>query len=317
MAEIDVAIFAFDADNRLRLVNPAGQRLLNLPAERLLERSADEIGLRELLEGDDARVLDAIRFSGAAAKGRWSLRRSIFREGGRPHTLVVVADVSQALRDEEIKAWQRLVRVLGHELNNSLAPIKSIAGSLGTMMERQERASDWEDDMRSGLGIIEARADGLSRFMQAYARLTRLPPPSLAPVNIKAMIHRVASLEIRQVVHVVDGPEFTARLDIAQIEQVMINLIVNAVDAARENNGDVRVTWLRSPGILEIAIIDDGPGIANPSNLFVPFFTTKEKGSGIGLVLCRQIIENHGGSISLENRTDGKNGCIARVRLPA
>jgi two-component system, NtrC family, nitrogen regulation sensor histidine kinase NtrY len=316
MAEIDVAIFAFDSDNRVRLVNPAGQHLLNIPAERLLERSADEIGLSELLEGEDARVLDAIRFPGAAAKGRWNLRRSIFREGGRPHTLVVVADVSQALRDEEIKAWQRLVRVLGHELNNSLAPIKSIAGSLGTMLDRKDRAPDWEQDMRGGLGIIEARADSLSRFMQAYARLTRLPPPTLAPVDIKALVHRVASLEIRQLVRVLDGPDITARLDTAQIEQVLINLIVNAVDAARENNGAVQVTWRQSLATVEIEIEDDGPGIANPSNLFVPFFTTKEKGSGIGLVLCRQIAENHDGSISLENRTDGNPGCIARLRLP-
>ncbi len=280
MAEIDVAIFAFDADNRLRLVNPAGQQLLKIPAERLLERTAPEIGLDELLEGEDERVLDAIRFPGAGAKGRWSLRRSIFREGGRPHTLVVVSDVSQALREEEIKAWQRLVRVLGHELNNSLAPIKSIAGSLGTMLERPERADDWEDDMRSGLGIIAARADGLSRFMQAYARLTRLPPPTLAPVEVKALIHRVAQLEIRQTVEVDDGPDVTVNLDSAQIEQVLINLIVNAVDAARENEGGVRVTWTESLGALEIDIVDDGPGIANPSNLFVPFFTTKEKGSG-------------------------------------
>ena len=323
MAEIDVAIFAFDADNVLRLVNPAGQHLLDRPAERLLDRSAREIGVGELLEGDDARVLDAIRFPGVSAKGRWNLRRTTFREGGKPHTLVVVADVSQVLRDEEIKAWQRLVRVLGHELNNSLAPIKSIAGSLGTLIERPDRAADWEDDMRSGLGIIAARADGLSRFMTAYARLTRLPPPTLAPVDIRPLILRVALLEIRQAVQVTPGPELSVRLDAAQIEQVLINLIVNAVDATREvpaterPAAGVRIMWTRVNGAVEIDIIDDGPGIANASNLFVPFFTTKEKGSGIGLVLCRQIVENHGGALSLENRTDGHPGCVARLRLPA
>jgi len=324
MAEIDVAIFAFDERDVLRLVNPAGQKLLHTPAERLLDRPAADIGLSELLEGDDVRVLDAARFAGAQAKARWSLRRSSFRERGVPHTLVVVSDVSQALREEEIKAWQRLVRVLGHELNNSLAPIKSIAGSLGTLLERSAgaRAADWEDDMRSGLGIISARADGLSRFMQAYARLTRLPPPSLVLVDIGPLLRRTASLEVRLTAQVVSGPEIQVQLDAAQIEQVLINLIANATEAALESRqagqpgAGVALTWQRLPGAVEIAITDDGPGIANASNLFVPFFTTKQKGSGIGLVLCRQIAENHGGSITLENRTDGHAGAVARLRLP-
>jgi len=324
MAEIDVAIFAFDEHDVLRLVNPAGQKLLHQPAERLLDRTAVDIGVEELLEGDDVRVLEAARFAGAQAKARWSLRRSTFREQGVPHTLVVVSDVSQALREEEIKAWQRLVRVLGHELNNSLAPIKSIAGSLGSFLDKPAaaRAGDWEDDMRSGLGIIAARAEGLTRFMQAYARLTRLPPPSLAAVAVGPLLRRTASLEVRLVAHVDSGPELEAQLDAAQIEQVLINLIANATEAALESqqaghaDAGVRVTWQRLPGAVEIAIIDDGPGIANPSNLFVPFFTTKQKGSGIGLVLCRQIAENHGGSVTLENRTDGRPGCIARLRLP-
>lgn len=324
MAEIDVAIFAFDERDVLRLVNPAGQKLMHTPAERLLDRSAAEIGLAELLEGDDVRVLEAARFAGAQAKARWSLRRSAFRERGVPHTLVVVADVSQALREEEIKAWQRLVRVLGHELNNSLAPIKSIAGSLGTFLEKPaaQRAEDWEDDMRSGLGIIAARADGLTRFMQAYARLTRLPAPTLAPVEVAPLLSRVASLEVRLPVRVVPGPEVQIQIDAAQIEQVLINLIANAAEAALESrqagrpDAGVSLTWQRLPGCLEIVILDDGPGIANASNLFVPFFTTKAKGSGIGLVLCRQIAENHGGSVALEDRADGTTGCLARLRLP-
>lgn len=313
---IDVAIFAFDADNRLRLVNPAGQHLLHSTAERMLGCEAGEIGLDELLEGEDERVVDAVRFPGADAKARWSLRRSSFREGGLPHTLVVVADVSQALREEEIKAWQRLVRVLGHELNNSLAPIKSIAGSLTSLLDQPQRDPDWEEDMRSGLGVIGARAESLTRFMQAYARLTKLPPPSLAVVKVKPLIERVAALEIRHPVPVIAGPELSVRIDAAQIEQVLINLIANAIEAAMENNGRAHVTWTQARGALEIAVVDEGPGIANASNLFVPFFTTKEKGTGIGLVLCRQIAENHGGSITLENRSDGQSGAIARLRLP-
>jgi PAS domain S-box-containing protein len=313
MEEIDVAIFAFDSHETLRLVNRTGQELLAASAESVLGRSAAELGLTECLEGDDTRVLANIKFPGGS--GRWGLRRTSFREGGRPHTLLVIADLSVPLREEELKAWQRLVRVLGHELNNSLAPIKSIAGSLTAILKRGQRAPDWEDDMRSGLEIIETRADGLSRFMQAYARLAKLPAPSLAPTNVAAIIRRAAALETRRPIVVGDGPDLTANLDAAQIEQVLINLFKNAVEAVLETDGGVRVSWRQQGTSLEVRIEDDGPGLANTANLFVPFFTTKPSGSGIGLLLCRQIAENHGGSLSLKNR-EGATGCVATLRLP-
>ena len=319
MEEIDVAIFAFDSRGFLRLVNPAGQELLTQPAERILGRSAVEIGLAECLEGDDSRVLSATTFPGGG--GRWGMRRSTFREGGLPHSLVVVADIGQALREEELKAWQRLVRVIGHELNNSLAPIKSIAGSLGAMLRRPLRAADWEEDMRGGLDIIEARAEGLSRFMQAYAKLARLPPPHPAPTDLAEVILRTAALEKRVAVIVTGGPPLTISCDTAQIEQVLINLVKNAVEAVLEqratghSNAGVRVRWRKQGATAEISVEDDGPGIAQTMNLFVPFFTTKPEGSGIGLVLCRQIAENHGGSLTLKNRED-TSGCIATLNLP-
>ncbi len=313
MEEIDVAVFAFDSQETLRLVNRSGQELLAAPAEHILGHSAEELGLKEWLEGEDTRVLPNVKFPGGT--GRWGMRRTSFREGGRSHTLVVVADLSVPLREEELKAWQRLVRVLGHELNNSLAPIKSIAGSLGAMLKRGQRAPDWEDDMRSGLEIIESRAEGLSRFMQAYARLAKLPQPTLAPVEIAPLIRRAAALETRLAITVAGGPDLTTQVDAAQIEQVLINLFKNAVDAALDNHGGVRVSWQQQGATLEVHIEDDGHGLANTANLFVPFFTTKPSGSGIGLLLCRQIAENHGGSLSLKNR-EGVPGCLATLRLP-
>ena len=213
---------------------------------------------------------------------------------------------------------QRLVRVIGHELNNSLAPIKSIAGSLTTMLRRPVRAADWEQDMVGGLEIIEARAEGLNRFMQSYARLAKLPAPNRLPCDIGPLLRRIASLETRVAVRLVEGPDVTASLDAAQVEQVVINLMKNAAEAVADGGapgGGVRLGWRRTAGALEIFVEDDGPGIANPQNLFVPFFTTKPSGSGIGLVLCRQIAENHGGALTLENR-EGTTGCIARLRLP-
>lgn len=318
MEEIDVAIFAFDGDETLRLVNRAAQELIAQPAERILGRQAQELNLADCLTGDATRVLTRT-FPGGT--GRWGMRRTSFREGGLPHKLVVIADLSQPLREEELKAWQRLVRVIGHELNNSLAPIKSIAGSFTTMLRRPQRPADWESDMLGGLEIIEARAEGLNRFMQSYARLAKLPAPNKQPCEIGPLLRRIISLETRTTVQLVDGPEVTAHVDAAQVEQVIINLVKNAVEAVPDSGqpGDptccVRVGWRRHAGALEIFVEDDGPGIANPQNLFVPFFTTKPSGSGIGLVLCRQIAENHGGALTLENRSD-HSGCVARLRLP-
>ncbi|HEY1107293.1 MAG TPA: ATP-binding protein [Opitutaceae bacterium] len=320
MEEINIAIFAFDGDRKLRLANHAGQLLLDKPAERILGRDAADIGLADCLTGEHARML-TMTFPGGSG-GRWGMRRSEFREGGRPHQLIVIADLSRTLREEELLAWQRLVRVLGHELNNSLAPIKSIAGSLGSLLRNPRRAPDWEDDMRSGLEIIASRAESLARFMQAYARLARLPQPTLTPTAITEVVHRVVALERRLPVQVLGGPNLTFPSDAAQIEQVLINLLKNAVEAALEQRANghpeaaVRLQWRKTTSTVDILIEDDGPGIAQATNLFVPFFTTKPEGSGIGLVLCRQIAENHGGSLTLAPRPSGQ-GALATLRLPA
>ncbi len=318
MEEINLAVFAFDEEGKLRLANHAAQLLLGKPAERILGRDAAELGLAECLAGEPARLLP-MTFPGGS--GRWGMRRSSFREGGRPHQLVVIADLSRPLREEELQAWQRLVRVLGHELNNSLAPIKSLAASLGALLRSPRRADDWEDDMRRGLDIIAARADSLARFMQAYARLAKLPSPTLAPAELRPLVGRVVALETRLAVEVTGGPDLTVACDAAQIEQLLINLVKNAVEAALEQRAHgraeagVRLRWRRDAGAVELLIEDDGPGIAQATNLFVPFFTTKPEGSGIGLVLCRQIAENHGGTLALANRSDA-GGCTARLRLP-
>ncbi len=313
--EIEVAVFTFDGDERLRLVNRAAERILARPSEQLLSRTAAELGLADALHGQGPRVLEMV-FPGAM--GRFEARHSTFRQGGLPHELLVLSDVSRALRDEERQAWQRLIRVIGHELNNSLAPIKSIAASLEALLAKNPRPTDLDDDMRRGLQVVGARAESLSRFVEAYARLARLPPPTLAPVDVGALVRRAASLETRLAVAVEDGPALKVQADADQIEQLLINLVRNAVDAARETNGGVRAAWRRLPGSpqVEIRIEDEGPGLPPAANLFVPFFTTKPGGSGIGLVFARQIAEAHGGVLALENRTPGP-GCRAVLRLPA
>ena len=312
MAEIEVAVFAFDGTNRLRLTNRAGERLLNRPADRLLGRTAVELGLGDLLAGETPRTVDW-RYPGGS--GRWELRRTTFRQEGLKHHLVVLSDLSRALREEERQAWQRLVRVLGHEINNSLAPIMSLTESLQGILERDPQPADAEDDLRQGLGIISGRAKALNRFMASYARLARLPAPELEPMGVREWVHRVAELETRLPVKVRSGPDITIHADGDQLDQLLINLVTNAVDASQETGGKVEIAWARSNGMLEVRVVDEGPGIADSANLFVPFYTTKPGGSGIGLALSRQIAEAHGGALSLENRRE-RRGCTARLLLP-
>lgn len=312
MEEINVAVFAFDSEHRLRLVNRAGERMLNEPAERILGSDAERLDLAKYLEGDPQRTVQRTFPVGTA---RWGISRSLFREGGLPHQLLVVTDLTRPLREEELKAWQRLVRVLGHELNNSLAPIKSIAGSLENLLTRDPRPHDWEEDARRGLAVIAARSEALSRFMTAYARLAKLPPPTLAPVGIGDLVRRVAGLETRLAPVLLPGPEVTIQADADQIEQLLINVIRNAADAALETGGGVRVGWNLQNSHLVVTVRDEGPGLPNTANLFVPFFTTKPAGSGIGLVLSRQIAEAHGGTLTLQNPADGP-GCEALLVLP-
>lgn len=362
MTEIDVAIFAFDEQDRLRLINRAGERLLGQAGERLLGREAAALQLAAALTGDVPRVED---FAWPGASGRWGVRRTHIRQDGRSHTLLVLTDLSRTLREEQLVAWQRIVRVLSHEINNSMAPIQSIAHTLRGLVARRPAPPDLGTDVAHGLGVIASRSEALGRFMSSYARLAHLPAPRIGPVAVDEWVRRAVALETRVPVGVVPGPRLTIPGDADQLDQLLINVVRNAADASLEAGkgggsgrggegkgergeaggggagvareaepqgggdehadgpdengagraGAVCIGWSVSDGHVEVTVKDNGPGLVATANLFVPFFTTKPNGSGIGLVLSRQIAEVHGGTLSLANRTDAR-GCVATLRLP-
>jgi two-component system, NtrC family, nitrogen regulation sensor histidine kinase NtrY len=312
LAEIDAAIFAFDDRDRLRLINRAGEKLLDAPATRVEGATANELGLADLLADDAPHAVERT-FPGGS--GRWDVRHSSFREQGAPHRLLVVADISRALREEETEAWRRIVRVIGHELNNSLAPIKSISASIEQLVTREPLPSDWREDFTRGMRVIGSRTEALTRFTRAYTQLARLPEPRKRDVRIGDLVRRVTALETRVRVETSGDANVVVSADEDQLEQLLINIVRNAAEASLATGGGVRVRWRARREDAEILVEDEGAGLSATANLFVPFFTTKPGGTGVGLVLSRQIAEAHGGSLTLENRREAR-GCVARLTLP-
>lgn len=319
LANVDFGILAFDGDAKLKLMNPSAERLLGIRQGQALGQSAESLGVSDVLAGQSPVT---VRRSFPGGAGSFEVRRAEFRQGGLPNRLLVITDLSRALREEERQTWQRLIRVLGHELNNSLAPIKSMAATLERLCERVEADAEWHEDVQGGLALIGSRAQALSRFMTGYTALARLPPPDLRPVELQPLLERIALLEQRLPVHLTVGPPCQIEADPDQLEQALINLLKNAVDASQgvssgaANEGLVQIGWRLSEHEVEIEILDQGAGLSQTENLFVPFFTTKPGGSGIGLVLARQIAEAHGGWVNLVNREDGVVGCRAVLGVP-
>ena len=310
-------LFAFDRENLLQLVNNAGVKLLGLTYARSFGHTARELGLEDLLAAPDQSI-----HTFGSKPTRWLLRKAVFRQDGVPHTLLLLADVSLPLQEEEQIAWKRLIRVLGHELSNSLAPIKSIAGSLLARVDNMEGDDAVLHDFRRGLGVVESRADALHRFVQSYRLLAQLPPPHLKPVQLGPLLERVVHLQRGNLsdqsllIQLEPGPAAILHADPDQLEQMYINLLANAVDASLANGSQpVRASWTLADSSLLVTIEDRGLGIANTENLFVPFYTTKPAGSGVGLALAQQIARAHGGEIRLQNRDDG-DGARATIRLP-
>ena len=314
MEHSDVAIMAFDSHQRITLSNRAGCELLNSDAGDCIGKTAADFDIGIVLQIDEAMPF---HHTFPAVSGRWTVRRKEFRENGVPHSLVLVQDLSKSLREEERMAWKRLIRVMGHELNNSLAPIKSISGTLNTLIQKESISGELKEDLEEGLQVIQKRADALSRFVSDYSKIAKLPAPSKTHFNLNSLISRIVNL------HDFRGSTISAEhccdvelyADEAQIEQLLINLTKNAIEANLETSGHTLIRCGKLARRIVIEVIDEGLGLASSENLFIPFYSTKPGGSGIGLTLSQQIAENHDGGLELLNRED-RQGCVARVMLP-
>jgi len=309
---IDVAVLAFDTGHRLRLLNPAAARLLDVSVRDAIDRTAEDLAVEDLLQESTApRILSSI----AGRAGRWQVTHGTFRESGVAQHLLIVADVRQALREEERAAWQRLIRVIGHEVNNSLTPIRSLAQTLESLLLEALPEDATRADALDALRVISGRTESLGRFLAQYSRLARLPAPRPSWVRVAPLLARVAALDVERPVEWRTESGLEACVDEDQLEQALINLIKNAIEAQGGDNSGVAVAALRRGDALVLEVRDAGPGISSTDNLFVPFFTTKPGGSGVGLALSRQIAEGHGGTLALENRSDAR-GAVATLVVP-
>jgi two-component system, NtrC family, nitrogen regulation sensor histidine kinase NtrY len=309
---IEVAILAFDGDMRLRLANPAALQLMGRSQTEAIGKTSFELGLYKLLvEGKNRHIVASI----GGKKGRWQVTRGVYREAGLTQHVLIIADVRQALREEERTAWQRLIRVIGHEVNNSLAPIKSLACTLKESLGERPPTGLASSDTSLALEVIGTRADSLQRFLAQYSQLARVPVPNRRWFELNILVTRVLMLTRGPSVDVRVPQTLQVYADEDQLEQVLINLVKNAIEAQGESGGVIVIAAHESAERVIITVSDQGGGIENSENLFVPFFTTKAGGSGIGLAISRQIAEAHGGTLLVENRHDTQ-GAVAVLELP-
>lgn len=305
--------FVFDDQGRLRLTNPTADRMLGSSAPVGINAAA--LGLDKLMLSRSGATVQVVL---PGASGRYVVHQETFRERGERYQLLLLVEVETALRAERQQAWESLVRVLAHEINNSLAPIKSIAETLADMLKKDDELSTTE--LQAQLQRIAHRASSLVSFVHNYASIARLPQPQMKTVQINQLIRHCIDLQPAHKVST-SGEALTIKADPVLLEQALINLLKNADDSASHCNAPkIDINWRyeprhAQPGLL-IAITDNGVGLSATDNLFVPFFTTKPGGSGVGLLLTRRIAELHGGTLSLRNRADNRSGAVAELWLP-
>lgn len=312
---IDVAIVALNEANNIRFLNPAAKNLLQLGQEDSNATLLEQLSVVQSFSSGHHQVVE---LSLGRQQGRFNVHVEEFRESGLQHKLLFITDVRTLLRSEERKAWQSLVRVISHEINNSLSPIASISQTLKRLLSQKENnVSENKKDLIEGLTIITERANSLSQFVDSYKQLAKLPEPNKQTTSILELLEKIKLLFKNQKIIIDPKADIQLFIDPVQFEQVFINIFKNAIESMSQVNtqGVVNVKWNAKGSFFKLNIYDEGCGIGNLDNIFVPFYSTKKHGSGIGLVLCRQIIEAHGGSLVITNRIDAQ-GCCVSIEVP-
>lgn len=305
---IGIGLIVFDSDGEVSLINNAAKRLLGVPRlGHIADLNRVNPILTTTLQNLGPQGRDLVGF----AEIQLALHASVFRLSHREHTLVALHDIGPDLDEKEMEAWQNLIRVLTHEIMNSITPIASLAATADGMLKEDVLDAEATEDIRSAVSTIQRRSEGLLHFVEAYRGLTRVPAPSFEIVLVADLFARVEQLMRPQFVKSavelriqVDPPSLELTADPEQVEQILINLLSNAREATAHRPGagvDLTAYMARDKVVVEVA--DNGSGIVEEAlgKVFIPFFTTKRDGSGIGLSLCRQIMRLHRGSISVRS----------------
>ncbi len=306
--QLESPVLILDQNDQLQHANPAVSHLFSVPWQTLKQKPAQKLGLEKrdrFWHFDDNNPLNMGH--------KWQIRQSEFKENNNNYQLLMLNNISQELQKNEQQAWQNIIRILNHEVRNSLTPISALSQNLLEMPDLSP------EQCQQAIKIIDSRSNNLLAFIDSYSDLAKLPEPTLREFDLTELLQGIASLVQKVSLNLVEPMIINA--DEGQLEQVLLNLIKNSKEAQRSTDKtaeEIEVQVVKTELQVIIKVIDQGCGIANSDNLFVPFYTTKETGSGIGLALSRQIINNHQGELTLANRTDLTNlsGAVATITMP-
>ncbi len=323
MQQMGAMLFATDSSGKIAIINSAAKKIFFPQDNHNLIQSVNEApafdksGINQLLQQEQSGI---IRLEHKNISGEFFLFRDQFYSNNQIHQLYLLTKADKVLREKEREAWQNLLRVLSHELNNSLTPIATFSNTMLRKINKENQVTDL-NRFKEGLSVIKERAESLNQFIISYSQLSHLPKANKKNYYWRDKLSQLTRLfndcqfDNRLINN--DKLDFMIQADPQQLEQVFINLFKNAREAMMDiDNKLIEIDAEHTETSLIISISDNGSGIANPNNLFVPFYTTKESGSGIGLTLCQQILSNHNGSLSLTNRMNTK-GAVAKIILPA
>src|SRR5258707_9321703 len=319
--QVRTGILSFDADGNVQLINANARRFMGVHSVKNISELASR----------NPKLLQALK---EAEPGKSALHRANdfqltiqateLRVRGSTVKLVTLQNIQTELQRQELEAWQNLTRVLRHEIMNSITPISSLTSTLREILDHElikkendyEMKADVADDLREGLGTIESRSKGLIKFIDAYREYTSLPQPKIKTVMLKELIDKTAQFMGQQLKKTTiefssscSSDYLTIQADEEMIEQVLINLVKNSMESLSQNRGGkIELNGRYDGQNILIEVADNGPGIIPEAinRIFVPFFTTKKTGSGIGLALSRQIMQMHNGSLTVESQPEVK-----------